>query len=217
LQIHGGYGYVEDYPIECLYRDSRINRIFEGTNEINRLIITNWTTKLSLQGSLALEPAIEEVMEEIANGLTAVGNYTGPLSSERLLLAKGKKILLYCAGTAMRKFNNDFSEQQEVAGALAEIISELLALESCILRAEKMESEDASLPVKLTRYYATRSFGIITINAERIMGAVIEGEELQTKMRTLRQLTEHTPGNNVMLGRDISAAMVEAGGYRLSA
>jgi butyryl-CoA dehydrogenase len=217
MQIHGGYSYVEDYPIERMYRDSRINRIFEGTNEINRLIITNWMTRLSRQGTLALEPAIEKVLGELVNESTAAEEYAGPLGDERTLATKARKIFLYCADSALKKFKGDFSDQQEVAGALAEIVTELLALDSCILRTEKMESRLAPLPIKLTKYYAARSFGIIATSAERIMGAIAEGDELRAKMMVLRRLADHTPSNTVILGREISTAMVESGSYRLSA
>jgi len=215
MQIYGGYGYVEDYPIERMYRDSRINRIFEGTNEINRLLITNWVMKLARQGSLALLPAVENVMLELAGGVPSQVPYLGALAAERALLARAKKILLFCAGAAAMKCQNDFSEHQEVAGALAEIIAEILALESCLLRAEKSGGRPASLPVKLTKYYAARSFRIIETFAERILGAVAEGDDLAVKMDGFRRLANHLPANDAQLGRDIAAAMVEAGSYKL--
>jgi butyryl-CoA dehydrogenase len=212
LQIHGGYGYVEEYPAERAYRDSRINKIFEGTNEINRLITTGWMIKRAMQGRLALLPAIKKVMDDVMAGPVAKVSYEGPLAEERALLAGAKKISLFCAGAASQKFGNDLGEQQEVMGALADMLSEALALESSLLRAEKANKP---LAVKLTKYYAAYSFRIIETSAERVLGAVAEGDMLRTQMTIFRRLTKHEPVNTVALGREISAAMVEAGRYRL--
>jgi butyryl-CoA dehydrogenase len=214
LQIHGGYGYVEEYPVERSYRDSRINKIFEGTNEINRLITTGWMIKRALQGTLPLLPAIQKVMDEVMAGPGARASYEGPLAEERALLASAKKISLFCSGAASQKFGNDLGEQQEVMGALADILSEVLALESAILRTQKM-GEPNSIAVKLTKYYAARSFRIVETAAERVLGAVAEGDMLRTQMTIFRRLAKHEPVNTVALGRDISAAMVEAGRYKL--
>ncbi len=214
LQIHGGYGYVEDYPIERTYRDSRINKIFEGTNEINRLVATGWMLKRAATGSLALGPAIKKVMDEVTGGPATPVTQEGPLAAEHGLLKSAKKIALFCAGSVSQKFGNDLSEQQEIMGALADILIELLALESCILRTEKMDKPD-SIAVKLTKYYAAHSFRIIETFAERVLGATAEGEMLRTQMTIFRRLAKHEPSNTVVLGREISAAMVEAGGYKL--
>jgi alkylation response protein AidB-like acyl-CoA dehydrogenase len=214
LQIHGGYGYVEEYSAERAYRDSRINRIFEGTNEINRLITTGWMIKRAMQGTLPLLPAIKKVMDEVMAGPGAKVSYDGPLAEERALLAGAKKISLFCAGAASQKFGADLSEQQEVMGALADMLSEVLALESSILRTEKMNQPN-SIPVKLTKYYAAHAFRIIETSAERVLAAVAEGDMLRTHMTIFRRLTKHEPVNTVTLGREISAALVEAGRYRL--
>ena len=214
LQIHGGYGYVEDYPVERAYRDSRINRIFEGTNEINRLITTGWMIKRALQGKLALLPAIQKVMDEVMAGPSARASYEGPLADERVLLANAKKISLFCSGAASQKFGNDLGEQQEIMGALADMLSEVLALESAILRTEKMGT-NAPLAILLTRYYAVRSFEIVTAAAQRVLGAVAEGDMLRTQMTILRRFVKHEPVNRVEIGREISAAMVAAGRYKV--
>ena len=214
LQIHGGYGYVEEYGAERAYRDSRINRIFEGTNEINRLITTGWMIKRALQGTLPLLPAIKKVMDEVMAGPTAKVSYEGPLAEERALLSSAKKISLFCSGAASQKFGTDLGEQQEVMGALADILSEVLALESIVLRTEKMNKPN-SIAVKLTKYYAAHSFRIIENAAERVLAAVAEGDMLRTQMTIFRRLSKHEPVNTIALGREISAAMVEAGRYRL--
>jgi alkylation response protein AidB-like acyl-CoA dehydrogenase len=214
LQLHGGYGYVEEFPAERSYRDARINRIFEGTNEINRLIITGWMIKRALQGRLALLPAIKQVMDEVMAGPGLRASYEGPLAEERALLAGAKKLGLFCAGAASQRFGNDLADQQEVMGALADVLIEVLALESAILRTEKMAGKSA-LAVKMTKYYAARSFRIVETAAERVIAAVAEGDMLRTQMAIFRRLAKHEPVNAVTLGREIAAVMVEAGRYAL--
>ena len=110
--------------------------------------------------------------------------------------------------------SNDLAEQQEVMGALADILSEVLALESIILRTEKIDKPQ-SVAVKLTKYYAARAFRIIETSAERVLGAVAEGDMLRTQMTIFRRLSKHEPANTVALGREISNAMVEAGRYKV--
>jgi alkylation response protein AidB-like acyl-CoA dehydrogenase len=214
LQLHGGYGYVEEFPAERSYRDARINRIFEGTNEINRLIITGWMIKRALQGRLALLPAIKQVMDEVMAGPGLRTSYEGPLAEERALLAGAKKLGLFCAGAASQRFGNDLADQQEVMGALADVLIEVLALESAILRTEKMAGKNA-LAVKMTKYYAARSFRVVETAAERVIAAVAEGDMLRTQMAIFRRLAKHEPVNAVTLGREIAEVMVEAGRYTL--
>jgi alkylation response protein AidB-like acyl-CoA dehydrogenase len=214
LQLHGGYGYVEEFPAERSYRDARINRIFEGTNEINRLIITGWMIKRASQGELALLPAIKRVMDEVMAGPGIRTLYEGPLTEERALLTSAKKLGLFCAGAASQKYGNDLAEQEEVMGALADILIEALTLESTILRTEKMAGRNP-LAIKLTKYYAARSFRIVETAAERVLAAVSEGDILRIQMAIFRRLAKHEPVDTVTLGREIAAAMVEAGHYAL--
>ncbi len=214
LQIHGGYGYVEEFPAERGYRDARINKIFEGTNEINRLITTGWMIKRALQGKLALLPAIQKVMDEVMAGPSPREEQGGALATQRALLANAKKIGLFCAGAASQKFGQTLEEQQEVMGALADIIIEVLALESTLLRTEKMAGTKP-LAIAMAKYYAARSFRIVEKSAELIIGAVAEGDMLRTQMTIFRRLSKHEPENTVALGRQIAGAMIEAGRYAL--
>lgn len=214
LQLYGGYGYVEEFPAERSYRDSRINKIFEGTNEINRLIITGWLMKRAMQGRLALVPAIQRVMDEVIAGPSPREERTGALAAQYSLLADAKKLTLFCAGAASQKYGAALAEEQEVMGALADMIMEVLVLESCILRAEKMQGR-SPLAVTMTRYYAARAFSIVKMSAERVIGAVAEGDILRTQMTIFRRLSKHDPENTVALGREIAAAMAEAGRYTL--
>jgi alkylation response protein AidB-like acyl-CoA dehydrogenase len=214
LQVHGGYGYVEEFPAERSYRDSRINRIFEGTNEINRLIISGWMLKRAMQGRLALMPAIQRVMDEVMSGPVAREEQTGELAAARTMLASGKKLALFCAGAASQRFGTTLADEQEVMAALADILIEVLVLESCILRTEKMQGA-RRLPVTMTRYYAAHAFGVMQSAAETILSAAAEGDMLRTQMAIFRRLTKHEPENTVVLGREIAAAMIDAGRYTM--
>ncbi len=144
VQIYGGYGYVEEYPAERAYRDSRVNRIFEGTNEINRLIITGWLMKSAMSGKLALMPAIKSLMDEVMAGPSPKEDREGPLAAEYELLAQAKKLTLFAAGSATQKYMTKLADEQEVMGAIADMIIEVFAMESAILRAEKMSAGKGS-------------------------------------------------------------------------
>ena len=214
LQLHGGYGYVEEYSAERSYRDARINKIFEGTNEINRLIITGWMMKRAMQGRLALLPAIQRVMDEVMAGPSPREERSGELADQHALLASAKKLSLFCAGAASQKYGAALADQQEVMGALADMIMEVLVLESTILRTEKMQGR-SPLAAKMTKYYAARSFRVLETAAERVIGSVAEGDMLRTQMTIYRRLAKHDVENTVALGRDIAVAMTEAGRYTL--
>ena len=212
LQLHGGYGYVEEYPAERAYRDARINKIFEGTNEINRLITTGWMIKRASQGRLALLPAIKKVMDEVMAGPGERNGFHGPLAEQRTLLANAKKLGLFCAGAASQKFGTELEDQQEVVGMLADILAEILVLDSVVLRTQKMQGNNP-LALNLAKYYAARSMRVIAQAAERFIGAVAEGDMLRTQMAILRRLTRHDPINTVAVGREIASTMVKAGRY----
>ncbi len=212
LQLHGGYGYVEEFPAERQYRDLRINKIFEGTNEINRIITTTWMMKRAQSGALPLMAAIDKLTREIASGVQPAQAFEGPLAQQKALLASSKKIAIFCAGLAATKFASDFAEEQEVVGSIAEILAEVLILESTLLRTEKMNGANL-LALKLAKYYAARSFEVIQSAAGRVLGAVAEDDDLAKKTAVLRAFVRHEPVNTVALGRDIAREMVEFGSY----
>ncbi len=214
LQLHGGYGYVEEFPAERQYRDMRINKIFEGTNEINRIITTTWMMKRAQAGTLALLPAISKVMDSVDCGQVVTSTHDGPLGVQKGMLASAKKLALLGLGLASEKFGKELAEQQEVIGALAEIQSEILMLESSIVRAEKMQGAKP-LGIKLAQYYAARSFRTVQSAAERVLGAVAEGDDLKNKAAIVHQLSKHDLINVVAIGREIADVMVEAGRYTL--
>src|SRR5271170_3954395 len=138
VQIYGGYGFVEEYPAERAYRDSRINRIFEGTNEINRLIITGFLLKRAMSGQLPLMPAIKKLMDEVLSGPSMSEDLEGALPEERKLVNQAKKLGLFAAGAATQKYMHAIQDQQEIMGAIADMTIETYAMESAVLRAQKI-------------------------------------------------------------------------------
>ncbi|MGC9197364.1 MAG: acyl-CoA dehydrogenase family protein [Acidobacteriaceae bacterium] len=214
LQIFGGYGYVEEFPVERAYRDSRINKIFEGTNEINRLITTGWMIKRAMQGRLALLPAIKKVMDEVMAGPTLQAPPSGVLGTERNLVRNAKKLGLFCSGVASQRFGTELSEQQEVVGMLADMLAEIMVSESVLLRAEK-SAERMPMGVRLAKYFIANSFRRMVLLAEKLVAAIAEGDTLRTQMAIVRRLAKHEPVNTVTLGREIAATMVAAGRYTI--
>jgi butyryl-CoA dehydrogenase len=219
LQIHGGYGYVEEYPAERPYRDSRINRIFEGTNEINRLIITGWLMKRAMAGQLPLMSAIKQVMDEVISGPVASENGEGPLAAERQMLINAKKLTLFAAGSASQKYLQQLAEQQEIMGALADCIIEVYALESCLLRAGKMLAEKgetaAAGALDMTRFYAAKAVQTVELAARKVVAAVADGDLLRTQMAIVRRLAKHDPVDTIAVGRRIAGRVLAAGRYTL--
>jgi alkylation response protein AidB-like acyl-CoA dehydrogenase len=220
VQIYGGYGFVEEYPAERAYRDARINRIFEGTNEINRLIITGFLLKRALSGQLALMPAIKGLMDEVLSGPSSTGELEGLLAEERTLVQKAKKLGLFAAGAATQKYMQAIQDQQEIMGAIADMVIEIYAMETALLRAlkivEQKSEADAALPIAMTRVYLSQSMEKIESAARRIIAAVADGDMLRTQLAILRRLSKHDPFNVIELRQQIAQKVIERGKYALS-
>jgi butyryl-CoA dehydrogenase len=219
VQVFGGYGYVEEYPAERAYRDARINRIFEGTNEINRLIITGWLMKRAVAGQLPLFPAIKQLMDEVLSPSNGAGGHEGPLAAEHKALAQAKKLTLFAAGSASQKYMQGLADQQEVMGALADWIIEVYAMESCILRGERLAASKgesgAKAALATTQFYASKAMQSVELSSRKVIAAVAEGDLLRTQMAILRGLAKHEPADTIALGRQIARHVLAAGCYSL--
>jgi len=215
VQIYGGYGYSADYPAERAYRDSRINRIFEGTNEINRMLIPGRLMKSALSGRLALLPAAQALMDEILSPqMTGFDDDEGLLAAELKLAKNAKKVALMTLGTAAQKYMMGLSEQQEILIGIADIIMDTYAMESAILRAQKLAGtqgeEAAARYLDMTRVFCNDAVERIDMHAKNTLAAMAEGDELRTLLAALRRFTKLTPMNTVAARQRIANVLIEA-------
>lgn len=218
VQIFGGYGYSADYPAERAYRDTRINRIFEGTNEINRMLIPGRLMKAALSGRLALLPAAQALMDEILSpSMTSFDLDESLLATEQKLAQNAKKVALMTLGTAAQKYMMGLSEQQEILMSVADIIMDTYAMESAILRTKKMAAAHgetvAAQYVEMTRVFCNDAVERIEAAAKNTLAAMAEGDELRTLLAALRRFTKMTPMNTVAARQKIANAMIEANRY----
>lgn len=210
VQIHGGYGYHQDYAVERAYRDSRINRIFEGTNEINRLLITGMLLKRAARGQLALMSAVQPVLTATPD---EIGN--SPTKDEELRLVKNaKKIALLMIGIAYQKYREELEKQQEILMHLSDMIIGVFAMESALLRSRRVaRSTKGASAAEMTSVFLREAMNRIEISARNVLGACLVDEGLRRSMAMLRSLANHDPINSIQLRRNIAARLLASGCY----
>jgi alkylation response protein AidB-like acyl-CoA dehydrogenase len=216
IQIHGGNGFVHDYPAERHYRDARVNRIFEGTNEINRLLIPGMLIRRALKGDLPLIPAAKALQDELLSPPAPAVADDGVLAEERQAVAAFKKVALLVLGVGMQTFGQKLTDEQEVLMHAADILMDVFAAESAVLRAQAASAAKhpkASLQVDAARVFVNDAAMRIDASARQALAATVEGDMLRTMLAALRRLVKVTPINTVALRRRLSEETVTRGGY----
>jgi alkylation response protein AidB-like acyl-CoA dehydrogenase len=211
VQIFGGYGYHEDYSVCRAYRDSRINRIFEGTNEINRMLIIQMLMKRAMGGQLALIPAAMKLADEILAGPSFEEAPEGVLAEEARVVANAKKMFLQAAGGAVQKFREKLADEQELIGALSNIVMEIYAMESSLLRAQRAAAEKgesaSQAMIDAARVFIADAAERVDHEAKRAIAAVHEGDMLTTQMAVLKRFSKRAPVDTIALRRRVAAAV----------
>ena len=218
VQIYGGYGYSAHYPAERAYRDSRINRIFEGTNEINRMLIPGRLMKAALSGHLALLPAAQALMDEILTPqMASFDDAEAVLAIEQKLAQNAKKVALMTLGTAAQKYMLKLGDQQEILLGIADVIMDAYAMESAILRAQKLAASQgeaaAARYIDMTRVFCNDAVERIEARAKNTLAGMAEGDELRTLLAALRRFTKLTPMNTITARQRIADVLITANKY----
>ena len=218
VQIFGGYGFSSEYEVERAYRDQRVNRIFEGTNEINRLLITDMLLKRSMKGELALIPAAQKILDEIlSTSSDASHGDDAPLTDVAALLEGAKKAALLLAGSAVQKYMNALAEEQEVVAAISNLVMEIYAMESALLRTRKKilrsSVDGCRAEADSTRIFAYEAADRIETEAKRALARIAEGDTLRTLLAVLRRFLRRTPPDVIGLKRRVADRAIELGRY----
>lgn len=211
VQIHGGYGFIQEYKIERIYRDSRINRIFEGTNEINRLLIPGTLLKKAMKGELPLMERAQSVQESMLEPVSTRSETDDRLGEEKRLLATAKQIFLLIGGQAVQTYGTGLEEQQEVLSRLADMMIRIYAMESALLRAEKITGRSGAakgeLAEAMAKVYVCEAFAEIEQAAKQNVAAMASGDLLSLQLSVLRKWTRHTPVDTISLKRRIAESV----------
>ena len=220
VQIYGGAGFVEDYPAERYWRDARVNRIFEGTNEINRLLVPGRLLRRAMKGELPVFQKAMALMDEFTAGPSAAEPEEGFLAAEARMVRGGKKVALLAIGLAAQKHGDKLEQQQEVLGLFADIAMDVYALESAVLRAQKKAAREgeakASLQAVVVQCFAQESMDRIEANGRKLLAALDEGDTLRTYLAALKRFTKREVVDTVGLKRQLAEAAIDrVGGYPL--
>ncbi len=217
VQILGGYGYSEEYPMARAYRDSRINRIFEGTNEINRLLMPGMLIKRAVRGQLPLLQKAKDLLDEVLGFSAPEEPSDDFMAEETKILSNAKKIALLMIGGGVQKFMDKIADQQEVLGHTADIMLEVFAMESVLIRIKKMAQDkgedNMSVYSDIAETYINDAINRVAFSAQQILPIIEQGDTLRTYVTMLRRFTKFTPVNTAVKRRRIADHMVEADGY----
>jgi alkylation response protein AidB-like acyl-CoA dehydrogenase len=218
VQIHGGNGFTEDYPAEGVYRDCRVNRIYEGTNEINRLLIPGQLLKRAMKGGLPLFAAAMKLQDELLAGPSFEEDEDdSPLAKERKLAANAKKVALMLLGSAAQKYQEKLTEQQMILCWTADVIIDAFLIDSAIGRTAKLISRDGEGQhedaIDATKLYTHDAINRIDVAAKNALATIAEGDELRAMLAALRRFTKQEPINTAALRERLADKVVEAGGY----
>jgi alkylation response protein AidB-like acyl-CoA dehydrogenase len=216
IQIHGGNGFVKDYPAERHFRDARVNRIFEGTNEINRLLIPGMLVRRAVKGDLPLIAAAKALQDELLSPPSMPPSDEGVLADEHRAVDAFKKVALMVLGMAMQTFGAKLTDEQEVLMHAADILMEVFAAESAVLRAQAASGRahaKAPLHVAAARVFVNDAALRIDASARQALAATVDGDALRMSLAALRRLMKFAPINTAALRRRLSEETVTRGGY----
>jgi alkylation response protein AidB-like acyl-CoA dehydrogenase len=220
VQIHGGYGFSAEYPIERAYRDSRILRLYEGTNEINRMLIPGMLLKRAMKGGLPLMQAAQGVQKKVMDASLEEQNDGGILGEEYRAVRNLKNVVLMLTGTAAMKFGTKLDVEQELMARIADIIMNVYASESAILRTRKLHNrgEDTELMEQMTRVYVNDAIErSASIGRDAVCRLTEDEQEIAVFIGALKRFTRHATVNTVALRRSIAAKVLEASAYPVEA
>jgi alkylation response protein AidB-like acyl-CoA dehydrogenase len=217
LQIHGGYGYIHDYEIERGYRDSRMSRIVEGTNEINRLLIMDMLTKRAMKNRLPVLATAQKVANELLTLRPKIEADDRKLTLQKEMVEMSKKIALLVAGAAVQKYMMKLADEQEILASISDMVIEVFAMESALLRAmksmEKLGDEKSQIQKAMVQVYVNDAFNRLEGFAKQAFAAIAEGDVLRTQLSAVKKLTRFTPVNTIGLRREIADAVIKVGRY----
>jgi len=219
VQIHGGYGYIHDYPVERGYRDNRINRIWEGTNEINRILIVDMLTKRAMKNRLPVLAAAQKVASELLSLRPKVEMDDEKLSLQKEMVEMSKKIALLATGAAVQKYMMKLGdpEEEDIVGLISDMVIEIFAMESGLLRAlksmERFGDEKSQVQKAMVKVYVNDAFNRVEGYARQAFAAIAEGDTLRTQLSALKKLTRFTPVNTIGLRREVADSVIKIGRY----
>ena len=218
MQIHGGFGYSQEYEVERMYRDSRINRIFEGTSEINRMLIVDMLLKRSMKGTIPLMEKVQSLMQELM-GMPSFSfdEDSDIFANEAKVVENAKKLCMFVSGVGFQKFLDKLGEQQELLGMAADMLTLTFVMESMLLRTRKKIAKDgekaAELMIMATKVFIHDSIEKIATFTRTGLGVIEQGDTLLTLMAAARRLSKHDPVNVVAYRRTIADAALKKENY----